>query len=112
MEKRKELEEGDIICCPHCGSDDLDCDEAPSHAKCNKCGQEMRTKTVLIWESATVKLEKGAGVVSVQVWTDKLPGRPFPAWAVLVDIKEDGTFLCNPKDLELIELRRQIIKRC
>jgi ribosomal protein S27E len=50
VEKRKEYEEGDIIVCPRCGSDDLDCDEAPSHAKCNSCGQEMRTKTVLIWE--------------------------------------------------------------
>jgi uncharacterized protein (DUF983 family) len=50
VEKRKEYEEGDIIVCPRCGSDDLDCDESPSHAKCNSCGQEMRTKTVLIWE--------------------------------------------------------------
>lgn len=50
MEKRKEYEEGDIIVCPRCGSDDLDCDESPSHAKCNSCGLEMRTKTVIIWE--------------------------------------------------------------
>lgn len=48
-EHRKEIEEGDIICCPRCESVDHDCDEAPSHAKCNTCGMEMKTKTVLIW---------------------------------------------------------------
>jgi|GEM_PF-1589046 len=46
---RKELEEGDIVSCPKCGSDDIDCDDMPSHARCNSCGQEMKTKTVLIW---------------------------------------------------------------
>ena len=40
-----------------------------------------------------IKIEKGAGLVSVQVWTDELPGRPFQAYAVLCDIKEDGTIL-------------------
>jgi len=48
-EHRKELEEGDIISCPRCGSVDHDCDEAPSRAECNTCGLEMKTKTVLIW---------------------------------------------------------------
>jgi hypothetical protein len=48
-EHRMEYEEIDNICCPHCGSDDLDCDESPRHAKCNSCGQEMDSKTVLIW---------------------------------------------------------------
>jgi transcription initiation factor TFIIIB Brf1 subunit/transcription initiation factor TFIIB len=50
MEKRKEYDEGDIIFCPRCESDDLDTDEAPGHAKCNKCGLEMTAKTVVIWE--------------------------------------------------------------
>jgi len=49
VEHRKEIEEGDIISCPRCGSVDHDCDEAPSRAKCNTCGLEMKTKTVLIW---------------------------------------------------------------
>ena len=48
-EHRKELDEGDIILCPHCGSDDLDCDDMPSAGKCSSCGQELATKTVLIW---------------------------------------------------------------
>jgi len=48
-ERRKELEEGDIVCCPVCGSDDIDCDDMPSAGKCNSCGQELATKTVLIW---------------------------------------------------------------
>jgi len=48
-EHRKELDEGDIILCPHCGSDDIDCDNMPSDGKCNSCGQELATKTVLIW---------------------------------------------------------------
>ena len=49
VEHRKEIEEGDIISCPRCGSVDHDCDEAPSRAKCNSCGLEVDTKTVLIW---------------------------------------------------------------
>ncbi|NQT31211.1 MAG: hypothetical protein HQ588_02660 [Deltaproteobacteria bacterium] len=48
-EHRKEYGEGDIILCPHCGSDDIDCDNMPSAGKCNSCGLEMKTKTVLIW---------------------------------------------------------------
>lgn len=50
MEKRKELEEGEPISCPRCGSDDIDCDEMPTKGKCNSCGQEMSTVTVLIWD--------------------------------------------------------------
>ena len=46
---RKELEEGDIVSCPACGSDDIDCDDMPSAGKCNSCGQKLATKTVLIW---------------------------------------------------------------
>lgn len=49
MEYRKEYEVGEMINCPKCGSDDLDID-SPSHATCNNCGQEMTTKTVLIWK--------------------------------------------------------------
>jgi len=48
-ERRKELDEGDVIFCPNCGSDDIDCDDMPSAGKCNSCGQELATKTVLIW---------------------------------------------------------------
>jgi len=48
-EHRKEIEEGDIISCPTCESDDIDCDDMPSHARCNSCGQELATRTVLIW---------------------------------------------------------------
>ena len=48
-EHRKELEERDIILCPKCGSDDINCDDMPSAGKCNSCGQELATKTVLIW---------------------------------------------------------------
>ena len=40
-----------------------------------------------------IKLVRGAGITSVQVMTDHLPGRPFPAYAVLCDIKDDGTIL-------------------
>jgi len=50
MEHRKEYAERETIFCPKCGSDDLDCDEAPDHGKCNSCGQEFALRTVLIWE--------------------------------------------------------------
>ncbi len=60
-------------------------------------------------EKGIIRIEHGAGLISVQVWTNKLPGRPFPAWAVLVDIKDDGSFLCNPNNPGLISLRRDII---
>lgn len=49
MEKRKEYDEGDIIVCPRCDSDDLDCEQAPDKAKCLTCGLEFQIKTVLIW---------------------------------------------------------------
>ena len=48
-EHRKEYWDGDIIFCPRCKSDDLDCDETPGAAKCNSCGLKVETKTVLIW---------------------------------------------------------------
>ena len=50
MEKRKEYAEGETIDCPKCGSDDLDCDEAPDHARCNSCGLEFSIRQVVIWE--------------------------------------------------------------
>lgn len=49
VEHRKEVDEGDIIVCPHCGGIDLDTEEAPTHAKCNSCGKDIEAKTVLIW---------------------------------------------------------------
>jgi hypothetical protein len=50
MEKRKEYAEGEIIDCPRCGSDDLDCDEAPNKAKCLTCGLEFTVRQVAVWE--------------------------------------------------------------
>jgi transcription elongation factor Elf1 len=47
-EQRKEFKEGEE-CCPRCGSEDVDYDEAPAHAKCNSCGQEFEIRTVAIW---------------------------------------------------------------
>ena len=49
MEKRREYKEGDIIVCPKCGSDDVDYDEAPAHAKCQSCGLEFEIRTVAVW---------------------------------------------------------------
>ena len=42
----------------------------------------------------------GAGIYSVQVFTKSLKGRPFAAFAVLCDIKEDGTILRYKGDKE------------
>jgi len=50
VEKRKEYAEGEIISCPKCGSDDLDCEEAPAKAKCNTCGLEFTIRQVAVWE--------------------------------------------------------------
>ena len=50
MEKRKEYAEGETISCPKCGSDDLDCEEAPDCGKCNSCKLEFSLRTVLVWE--------------------------------------------------------------
>ena len=50
VEKRKEYPEGEPIDCPKCGSDDLDYDEAPNHARCNSCEQTFTIRAVLIWE--------------------------------------------------------------
>jgi hypothetical protein len=57
-----------------------------------------------------VKLVKGDGILSVQVWTEELPGRPFPEYAVLVDIYSDGS-ISSPKVPELMALRREILER-
>jgi transcription elongation factor Elf1 len=48
-EMRKEYKEDDIKTCPRCGSDDVDYDEAPGHAKCQSCGLEFEIRTVVIW---------------------------------------------------------------
>lgn len=56
-----------------------------------------------------IRLVKGAGIISVQVWTEHLKGRPFSGWAVLVDLKDDGRFLGKPNTPELIALRREIL---
>lgn len=50
---------------------------------------------------------KDNGIISIQVWTNKLPGRPFPAWAVLVDITEDGKILSEYTGAE--EHRKEVI---
>ncbi len=50
MEKRKEYTEGEIIDCPRCGGDDLDCEEAPDKAKCLSCGLEFTIRQVAVWE--------------------------------------------------------------
>jgi transcription elongation factor Elf1 len=47
-EKRKEFKAGEE-CCPKCGSEDVDYDDAPSHAKCQSCGLEFEIRTVAIW---------------------------------------------------------------
>jgi DNA-directed RNA polymerase subunit RPC12/RpoP len=50
MEKRKEYAEGELITCPRCGSDDLDCEEAPDQAKCLTCGLKFAIRQVAVWE--------------------------------------------------------------
>jgi len=50
MEKRKEYAEGEIIDCPRCSGDDLDCEEAPDKAKCLTCGLEFTIRQVAVWE--------------------------------------------------------------
>jgi len=50
MEKRKEYAEGEIINCPRCDGDDIDCEEAPDKAKCLTCGLEFTIRQVAIWE--------------------------------------------------------------
>ena len=50
----------------------------------------------------------GDGIVSIQVHTDELPGRPFPANAVIADISDDGKFY----SLQVCKkLRAQIISQ-
>ncbi len=49
MEKRREFDHDDQICCPKCDSINLDCDESPERAECLDCGCEFKSKVVLIW---------------------------------------------------------------
>jgi len=51
VEHYKTYGERDLIPCPACGSEDLNCEESPEHAKCNACGQEMDTGIVLVWKA-------------------------------------------------------------
>jgi uncharacterized protein (DUF983 family) len=51
MEHRKELEPGEIVTCPECGSDDLNLDGLPDQVVCNKCGQEMQLERLLVWST-------------------------------------------------------------
>ena len=56
----------------------------------------MKTKKNEIVEidKRKVKLQVSNGIVSVLVYTDKLPGRPLPAWSVLCDFTQvDGYLL-------------------
>lgn len=50
---------------------------------------------------------KDKSLLSIQVMTDKLPGRPFPAWTVLCDIMDSGKILWNTT--EAINFRKQVI---
>ena len=50
MEKRKEYAEGEIITCPRCGGDDIDCEEAPDCGKCLTCGLEFTIRQVAVWK--------------------------------------------------------------
>ena len=59
MEKRKEYDEGDIVVCPKCDSDDVDYSEAPGWGKCQSCGLEFQVKTALIWNEPS-SVERGA----------------------------------------------------
>jgi hypothetical protein len=50
MEKRKEYAEGEIITCPKCGGDDLDCEESPDEGECHTCGLKFTIRQVAVWE--------------------------------------------------------------
>jgi len=50
MEKRKEYAEGEIITCPRCSGDGLDCEEVPDKAKCLTCGLEFAIRQVAVCE--------------------------------------------------------------
>jgi hypothetical protein len=58
VEKRREYAEGEIINCPRCDGDDLDCEEAPDRAKCLTCGLEFTIRQVAIWEESISTLER------------------------------------------------------
>ncbi|MBN1692220.1 MAG: hypothetical protein JW845_01525 [Dehalococcoidales bacterium] len=50
VEKRKEYAEGEIVTCPKCGGDDIECEEAPYRNKCLTCGLEFAIRVVAVWE--------------------------------------------------------------
>ena len=54
IEKRKEYADGEIITCPRCGSDDLDCEDAPDQGKCLACGLEFAIRQVAVWEEQII----------------------------------------------------------
>ena len=54
-----------------------------------------------------IRIIKGAGIYSVQVYTKPLQGRPFPAFAVLCDIKEDGSIIHWKGDKDF---RKEVLK--
>ena len=58
-------------------------------------------------DNQLIRLVYGSGLVSVQVWTNELKGRPFPGYAILCDINDDGTII-DYKGAQ--ERRRDIIK--
>jgi len=49
MEKRREYAEGEIINCPKCDSDDIEC-ETPDRGKCLTCRLEFTVKKVAVWQ--------------------------------------------------------------
>ena len=58
---RKEYEEGEIINCPRCDSNELDV-EAPDKAKCLSCGLEFTIKKVAVWDEFTKDEENYYGI--------------------------------------------------
>jgi hypothetical protein len=50
VEKRKEYAEGEIVTCPKCCGDDIECEEAPYRNKCLTCGLEFAIRIVAVWE--------------------------------------------------------------
>jgi len=60
-----------------------------------------------------IKIIRGAGLTSIQVWTEELPPyRYFPAYAVLVDVTDDGSILWDTHEAKEFRanLMRQILK--
>ena len=54
MEKRREYDDGEIIYCPKCESDDIKpldpSSITPENGKCNSCGLEFTIKRVAVWK--------------------------------------------------------------